>query len=265
MARPNVTRNVAGGKTEIIHGVHPVVEALKADRRAFRTIYISAVRAGKAPSWLLELRALAESRKISVDHVPPFRLESLTGTGGHQGIAAKVGPYPVQGIDDLIGKQASTPTNRFLVLLDHVVDPHNFGALVRTAHCAGVDGIIVPKDRSAPPTATVSKVSAGALEHVCLARVTNMVNTIKVLKKKGVWIIGLDGEADESMFTIAFPASVAIVIGGEEKGIRPLVKKHCDLLCAIPQRGEIDSLNASVAGAIAIYEIYRQHEASKGF
>lgn len=264
MTKSHVSRNSRGGKAEIIYGVHPVVEALKAGRRTFRMIYISTARTRKAPPWLHGLRVLAESLEIPIDSVPLSRLDSLAGTDGHQGIAAKVGPYPLQGIADLLGEQASPLPDRFLVLLDHVVDPHNFGALVRTAHCAGAQGIIVPKDRSAPPTATVSKVSAGALEHVRLVRVTNMVDTIKVLKKEGVWIIGLDGEADESIFTIECPGSVAIVIGGEQRGIRPLIKRHCDLLLAIPQKGKIDSLNASVAGGIAMYEIYRQHQASKG-
>ncbi len=262
MTKHHVTRNGTGGRTEILYGVHPVFEALKASRRACRTIYISSARAGKSPPWLTGLRVLAESLRVPIESCPPSRLESLAGTDGHQGIAAKVGPYPLQSIDELMSPQTST--HRFLLLLDHVVDPHNFGALVRTAHCAGVQGIAVPKDRSAPPTPAVSKVSAGALEHVRMARVTNMVNTIKVLKREGFWIIGLDGAATTSIFTIDSPASVGIVIGGEQKGIRPLVKQHCDLLCAIPQSGKIDSLNASVAGAIAMYEIYRQHEASKG-
>jgi 23S rRNA (guanosine2251-2'-O)-methyltransferase len=265
MTKPNISRPRAREKTEIIYGVHPVVEALRANRRRFRAIYVSVASVGKAPKWLHELSALAESLEIPVDNVSPARLDSLADTDSHQGVAAKVEPYPLQGIADLVGRKSPVPSIRFFVLLDHVVDPHNFGALVRTAHCAGAQGIIVPKDRSAPPTATVSKVSAGALEHVHMVRVTNMVNTIKVLKEEGIWIVGLDREADESIFTFEFPPSVAIIIGGEQKGIRPLVKKQCDFLCAIPQMGRIDSLNASVAGGIAMYEIYRQHEASKGY
>ena len=262
MTKHHMTPNGGGGRTETIYGVHPVFEALKANRRAFRKIYVSSVRAGKMPPWLKDLSVLADSRRVPVESVSSSRLGSLSGTDGHQGIAARVDPYPLSVIDDLIGDQTSM--HRFLLLLDHVVDPHNFGALVRTAHCAGVQGIIVPKDRSAPPTPAVSKVSAGALEHVPMARVTNMVNTIKALKKRGIWVIGLDGDARESIFAVDFPLSLAIVIGGEQKGIRPLVKKHCDRLCAIPQSGKIDSLNASVAGAIAMYEIYRQRDASKG-
>jgi len=180
----------------------------------------------------------------------------MTGTDEHQGIAAKVSTYPLTGIEKVIRDPHSD--DLFLVMLDHVVDPHNFGAILRTAHCAGVSGVVISKDRSAPPSATVSKVSAGALEHVDIARVTNMVQTMKTLKRKGVWVVGLDPDARDSVFSFDFPTPIALVIGGEQKGIRPLVKKHCDILCAIPQAGRIDSLNASVAGAIVMYEVFRQ-------
>ena len=142
------------------------------------------------------------------------------------------------------------------------MDPHNLGALVRTALCVGVEGIIIPKDRSVPPTPSVSKASAGAMEHIRLARVTNMVNTIKALKKKGLWIAGMEKTSNTSIFSSDLTGPIAIVIGGEEKGMRLLVKKHCDFLMSIPQTGPVNSLNASVAGAIAMYEVYRQRRLS---
>jgi len=136
------------------------------------------------------------------------------------------------------------------------------GALLRTALCAGVDGIVIPKDRSALPTPAVSKASAGALEHSSLARVTNMVNTIKHLKEKGLWILGLDRIAEQSVFSSDLKGSIALVVGGEAKGIRPLVKKHCDMLMSIPQSSRINSLNASAAGAVVMYEAFRQRSAA---
>ena len=150
----------------------------------------------------------------------------------------------------------------FLLLLDNIMDPNNLGALIRTALCVGVNGVIIPKDRSAQPTPTVSKVSAGALEHISLSRVTNMANTIKMLKENGLWIAGMDKISTESIFTCDMKAFSAIVIGGEEKGIRPLVKKQCDMLLSIPQTGPLDSLNASAAGAVVMYEAFRQRRLS---
>ena len=154
------------------------------------------------------------------------------------------------------GQQGGEPG--FILILDQVVDTHNLGALIRTAVCAGVQAVILPKDRSALPTPAVSKASAGAMEHMKIVQVVNIVNTIKELKQEGLWIAGLDSEGEKSVFDADFTIPTALVIGGEEKGIRPLVKKHCDFLVSIPQKGPIDSLNASVAGAIVMVEVLRQ-------
>ncbi|MDM8539097.1 23S rRNA (guanosine(2251)-2'-O)-methyltransferase RlmB, partial [Desulfobacterales bacterium HSG17] len=144
------------------------------------------------------------------------------------------------------------------LILDSIVDTHNLGALIRTAQCVGISGIIIPKDRAAGPTPGVSKASAGALEHVSLIQAVNLVNIIKELKKKGIWIFGLTPDARQSFFEQELKGPVAIIVGGEEKGIRPIVKKQCDFLVSIPQKGHIDSLNASVAGAVVMYEAFRQ-------
>jgi len=148
----------------------------------------------------------------------------------------------------------------FLLLADSISDTHNLGALIRTALCAGVDGVIIPKDRAAAPLPSVSRASAGALEHMPVVQVTNLVNTIAELKEKGMWIAGMAADADQSLFESNLTGPLALVIGGEEKGIRPLVRKHCDFLIRIPQEGQIDSLNASVAGAVVMYEAYRQRK-----
>ena len=155
-------------------------------------------------------------------------------------------------------KRQAQGSNPFLLLLDHIVDPHNLGALLRTAFCAGLDGVVITKDRSAKPTPAVSKASAGTMEHISLSRVTNMVSTIKTLQAAGLWVVGLDKHTGQSIYTSELTGPIALVIGSEEKGIRPLVKKNCDLMVAIPQVGNVDSLNASVAGGVVMYETYRQ-------
>jgi len=245
--------------TDILYGINPVFEALKAGRREIFEIYFTKDKISRR---LGKVKAAAESLKISVKKVSDARLESLTGTGRHQGVGATVSPFPFTRIADISGHIDSNDIDCFLLLLDNVIDPHNLGALLRTALCAGVDGIVIPKDRSALPTPAVSKASAGALEHSSLARVTNMVNTIKHLKEKGLWILGLDRIAEQSVFSSDLKGSIALVVGGEAKGIRPLVKKHCDMLMSIPQSSRINSLNASAAGAVVMYEAFRQRSAA---
>jgi len=207
---------------------------------------------------------LAEQQKIPVTRVSPSQLESMSGSGAHQGIGVKVGPYPLADLHDIIDRVESAGRDGFLLLLDNIEDPNNLGALIRTALCAGVDGVVVPKDRAASPVPSVSKASAGALEHVLLAKVTNMAETIKILKESGFWIAGTDNTAGENVYSCDLARSLAIVIGSEEKGIRPLVKKNCDFLVSIPQHGPVDSLNASAAGAVVIYEAYRQKYRNEG-
>jgi len=247
-----------GTRTEIIYGIHPVIEALTAGRRRFEAIYLAETQTAMSSGRRRQLESKAASSGIPVTAIPHSRLRKLTGTGGHQGVAARVGPLPLDPVGELIGKTKATATSRFFLVLDHVVDPQNFGALVRTASCVGVDGIIIAKDRSAPPSPTVSKVSAGALEYLHLSQVTNIVQTIQKLKENGIWVVGLDRDAEETVYSFDFTEPVAIVVGGEQRGIRQLVKRHCDQLCAIPQLGRIDSLNASVAGGVALYEVFRQ-------
>ncbi|MEW6673991.1 MAG: 23S rRNA (guanosine(2251)-2'-O)-methyltransferase RlmB [Thermodesulfobacteriota bacterium] len=245
---------------EILYGIHPVVEALRAGRRPFAEIYL--VR-DRTSGRVLQAAALAESKGIPVKKISEAQLGTITKSGMHQGIGAAVGPYPLAEMDAILDKPAGSGGRHFLLLLDNILDPHNFGALVRTADSVGVDGVLMPKDRSAPPSPAVSKASSGALEHVLLARVTNMVNAIKELKARGIWIVGMDRDADRSLFKSDLAGSIAIIIGGEEKGIRPLVKQNCDFLVSIPQAGRVESLNASAAGAVVMYEAYRQRTMSQ--
>ena len=239
-------------KTEILFGIHAVSEALRAGRRIFSEVYTA-----KSSARVEEVAAYSESFHIPVKKIQASQLQSLSGTDMHQGIAAKVSLYPLTDLYDMLG---TADTAQFLLLLDSVSDTQNLGALIRTALCAGVNGVIIPKDRAASPTPGVSKASAGALEHILLAQVTNMVSTINELKKNGIWIAGMDRSADQSVFGSDLTCPLGIVIGGEEKGIRPLVRKQCDFLMSVPQKGAVNSLNASVAGAVAMYEVLRQRE-----
>lgn len=242
-------------QTDILYGINPVFEALKTGRRDIYEVYIEEKKTSRR---LEKITVLAKQLKIPLKKVTRTRLESMTGTNLHQGTGAKTSRYPLLGLSDLIEKIKTSYAQPFFLLLDNLSDPHNLGAIIRTALCAGVNGIIIPKHRSASPTPAVAKASAGALEHIDLVCATNMVNTIKILKEKGLWVVGMDQAADEIIYSSNLTGSIAVVIGGEEKGIRPLVKKNCDLLISIPQIGKFNSLNASTAGAVVMYEIFRQ-------
>ena len=242
-------------KTEILYGIHPVTEALSARRRNIYEIYFQ--KEGKSDR-LARLASLAEHRGIRVKTIRSGEFKTLVGSPGHQGVAATVDLYPLTAASDILAAAEAKGQPSFLILLDSVLDPQNLGAVIRSALCAGIDGVIMPKDRSAPITPAVSKASAGALEHIYLSRVTNLVQTIKQCKNSGVWVMGLDKDADQSIYDGDMTGSIAIVLGGEQKGIRPLVKKNCDFLVSIPQLGAVDSLNASVAAAVTMYEALRQ-------
>ena len=247
-------------QTEILYGVHPVTEALKADRRQIFEIHADTGKTGRRLDPLIRL---AQHRRISVQPLSHQGLSALAGTDMHQGVAARVSLFPACDLSEIILTRSSISDTSLYVLIDSVSDPHNLGALIRTALCVGVNGVIIPSDRSAGPTPTVSKTSAGALEHIRLARVTNLVYAIKDLKNTNVWTFGLDAAGSESIYECDFTGNMALVIGGEETGIRPLVKKSCDFLCRIPQMGPVSSLNASVAGAVAMYEAFRRRQENR--
>ena len=247
--------------TEILYGVHPLEEALRAGRRTFESIYI---RAGRAERRLATIAAAAARKQIPVQTVDEAHLRRLVGHGGHQGVCARVTSLPLWDQDRILAAIAAASQAPFWVLLDNLQDPHNLGAIVRTAYCAGADGIVIPRDRAASPLPSVSKRSAGSLEHLPVARVTNLVKLIQQLKQIGLWVAGLDADADQTAFTAALDGPLALVVGGERRGLRRLVKSHCDLLISIPQARPFDSLNASVAAALVIYEVYRRRRSEDG-
>jgi len=240
---------------DILFGIHPVSEALAAGRRKIQEIFIAPDRPGTKIQQIIDD---ARNADIPIHQQTRESLQGLAGTDAHQGIAARVSVFPASSCSDLL--TAPGPPSIFL-MLDSIMDPHNLGALIRTALCVGVKGVIIPKDRSAGPTPVVSKTSAGALEHILLARVTNLVSAMKDLKKAGGWIIGLDGAASQSIYDTDFTGTAVIVIGGEGAGLRPLVKRECDFLTRIPMAPvAINSLNASVAGGVVLYEALRQQQ-----
>ncbi len=239
--------------SEIIYGYHPVREALRAGRRRITKVYVTE---NKRSPRLADIRSRAEAALVSVHHLLKKDMDSLAGVPGHQGVCAAGSPYKCTNLGELLAK--SLQPNPLILLVDQVVDPQNLGALIRTAYCAGLNGVVITRDRSAGPSPAVSKASAGAMEHISWTRVTNMVTTIKTLKKSGIWVAGLESSRGQNLYATDLTGPLALVVGGEEKGIRTLVKKNCDLLLAIPLIGRIDSLNASVAGGVVMYEAFRQ-------
>ena len=242
-------------KSELLYGIHPVFEALAAGRRRVYEVYLDKE---KKSGRLARIASMAEARGVLKKSIAPGDFKALTGTIGHQGAAAAVSPYPQVTVQEILQTVQGEDGKQFLLMLDNIQDPQNLGAIIRTALCVGIQGVIVPKDHSASPTPAVSKASAGALEHIRLVRVTNLVQTIKHCKTSGLWIMGLQKDAAQSIYDADLSGSIALVLGGEQKGIRRLVKKNCDFLVSIPQQGALNSLNASAAAAVAMYEAFRQ-------
>ena len=240
-------RGSANAPREVLYGFHPVVEALTAGRRNMYSLVLDRVTLSDRQEKIVKL---AQKYQIAWKTQTPEQIRAFCGSEHHQGVAASVSPLPTDSLASIeIATDRDAPAC-LLVLLDSVVDPNNVGAVVRTAHCVGVDAIVIPKDRAVGATPAVSKASAGALEHSRLCRVTNLVDSIQRLKKSGVWVAGLAVQADQTVFQADLKGPLALVVGGEEKGLRPLVRQHCDFLVTIPMRGRVDSLNASAAAAV---------------
>lgn len=240
---------------EVLYGFHPVLEALKAGRRTVSGIYVTGDTRRRRHQ---TINKLASDKGIPINKAAPPELARLCGTDQHQGVVARTSAFPLVNFGDLLETIQGRSEPPFLLLVDSIQDPRNLGALVRTAICVGIQAIVIPKDRAAGPLPSVSKASAGALEHMVVARVTNLARTMDVLRNAGIWIAGMDINAATTVFASDLTGPLALVVGGEEKGLRPLVKKKCDQTVVIPQTGAIDSLNASVAGAIVLYEALRQ-------
>lgn len=240
----------------IIEGRNGVLEALKADRSIDRLIVVD----NKNHDAPLK-RIIAEARKkgIVVRFEPKEKLDKISDNNKHQGVIAYVAAYDYVPIDEILNRAKEKGEDPFIIILDSIEDPHNLGAILRTANIAGVHGIIIPKRRAVGLTSTVVKTSAGAIEYTPVAKVTNISRVIEELKEKGIWVVCADMDG-EIMYNIDFKGPIAIVIGGEGAGVSRLVKEKCDLIAKIPMKGDITSLNASVATGVLIYEAYRQKQ-----
>ncbi len=241
-------------KDDVLYGINPVREALRGNRRAFELF----IQNAGTDQRIAKLAALAEERQIPVRRRERADLERLAGNPHHQGIVLRVAPFEYLDLETYLSGKKDSGETIFLLLLDGIQDPQNLGALIRSAACAGLQAVVIPKDRACGVTPVVEKASAGAVETVPVIQVTNLVQAIELLKQSGCWVFGLDGTADKDIYNPDYSGNLVLVVGGEGEGIRPLVRKHCDLLLSIPQYGGVSSLNASVAGGIVMFEAARQ-------
>lgn len=239
---------------DIIEGRNAVSAALKSGRQIDK-IYI---KKGDNKGSLLPIIAKARDNNIQIVEVDQKKLDSMSETGVHQGVIARIPPYEYKTVDDIlnIAKEKGEPP--FIVILDHLEDPHNLGSIIRTANCAGVHGVIISKHDGVTLTASAVKASAGAASFTPVARVNNIAQTVDYLKEQGVWVTGADAAGDRSIYEADLKGAVALVVGGEDKGISRLTASKCDFLVGIPMKGDVNSLNASVAAALMIYEAMKQ-------
>jgi 23S rRNA (guanosine2251-2'-O)-methyltransferase len=241
--------------TQIIYGIHVVEEALKSSYLPLQKILISAKKPHPPLQSILEL---ASRKEIPVSFAPKETLDRMTKHGVHQNIVAMIKEAPYADLGEILWAWKQEGTKALILILDGIQDPQNFGALIRSALGCGAHGMIISKDRAVGITPSVVKASAGASLHLPIARVVNIAATIDVLKKEGIWVYGASGEARDLIYDFDLNIDLAIVVGAEGRGIRPLVKKKCDRLFSIPMKGPITSFNASVSGGMILYEVMRQ-------
>lgn len=240
-------------KPEIIAGRNPVLECIKASK-PIDFIYIAN---GDRQKSISQIIALAESRGITIKQASPAKLDSLSSGSVHQGVIAVMSVTQYSGLDDIFALAERQNQQPFIIVSDEIEDPHNLGAIIRTAESAGAHGVIIPKRRSAGLSPAVSKASAGAVFHIPVVKVTNITATLNELKKRGVWVFGADMDG-ESYEKVDFKGSIAIVLGSEGRGLGRLIKQSCDKIVSIPVMGRVNSLNVSVAAGILMYEALRQ-------
>ncbi len=236
-----------------LEGRNAVLEVLKSGRDIEKII----VQKGNVEGTIRRIAGMARERGIVVQEAARQKLDEMSQTKNHQGVIAIVSEHEYAEVDDILRSAAEKGEKPFIIILDNITDPHNLGAVIRTAECAGAHGVIIPKRRSVGLTAVVGKTSAGALEYMPVARVTNIARTIEELKKQGVWVACADMDG-EDYYDASLDGAIALVIGSEGEGVSRLVKEKCDFTVSIPMYGKISSLNASVAGALLMYEVVRQ-------
>lgn len=238
---------------EWIVGKNPITEALRSGR-SINKLFIADHINAKATQ---QIQTLAKENGVIIKRVPKRKIDQLV-EGNHQGMAASVAAYDYATIDDLFSIAEERSEHPFFLLLDEIEDPHNLGSILRTADAVGAHGVIIPKRRSVGLTATVAKTSAGAIEYVRVARVTNMAQTVDLLKERNVWVVGTEAEASQDYRELDGSIPIALVIGNEGKGMSRLVREKCDWTIRLAMKGQVSSLNASVAASLLMYEIYRK-------
>ena len=239
-----------------IYGINSVAEALKARGRSFSWVGVAKERHD-----LRLQQVVDECRRqgVAVRFVGRAELDRMAGNNAHQGVVAVTSAKQYNNLEDVVA--AKRGQYSLIVVLDGVEDPHNLGAILRTADAAGADGVVIPERRSAAVTAAVAKVSAGASEHLPIAKVTNISRALEDLKEKDLWVVGLDERGEQTYDAIDYKMHCAVVLGAEGKGIHDLVRRHCDFLVSIPMMGQVPSLNVSVAAGVMLYEVVRQRRA----
>ena len=244
--------------SRVIYGINAVAEALRSRGRSIQYVAIARERHDARVQQVIEA---ARAAGVTVSLLPREQLGKIAGSDLHQGVVAVGGGRAYADLDELLAKRRGEFA--FLVVLDGVEDPHNLGAILRTADAAGADGVVIPERRAAGVTGTVAKASAGASEHITVARVTNIARTLDELKQRDVWTVGLDERADRSCFEADFRLNCALVLGAEGRGLHDLVRRKCDFLVSIPMLGSVPSLNVSVAAGVVMYELVRQRNQKK--
>lgn len=239
---------------DYIWGRNPVLEALRSRRRVHRIL----VAQGPRDAGMTQVLDQARRVGVQIENSPRRRLDDISKSGNHQGVVAVVAPREYAEVDDILRRAEERGEEALVVALDAIQDVQNLGTLIRTAEIVGAHGIIIPEHRAAGLTPAVDKSSAGAVEFLPVARVTNLTRTLDDLKRRGLWCVGLDGGAKTRFDEANLKGPIALVVGNEGKGLSRLVREHCDLVVKLPMRGHIDSLNAAVAGSITLYEIWRQ-------
>lgn len=238
-----------------IEGRNAVIEAFRAGKTVDKLFVLEHCKEGSMNTVILE----AKKHDTIINYVKKERLDQMSETGHHQGVIAYIAAYDYATVEDILEKAEEKGEAPFIILLDDIEDPHNLGAIIRTANLAGAHGVIIPKHRASGLTATVVKTSAGAINYTPVAKVTNLSKTIEDLKKKGLWFVCADMDGT-TMYDLDLKGPIGLVIGNEGKGVSRLVKEKCDFIASIPMAGDIDSLNASVATGVLAYEIVRQRK-----
>ena len=250
----------ANSSYQVIYGIHPVKESLHSGYLKPQRVFVSTRNPNPALQAVLDL---AHHKGVPITFAQREELDRMAGGGVHQNVVGVIQEFPYADLNTLLSRSKKDGEKALFLVLDGIQDPQNLGSLIRTALGSGVHGMVIPKDRAVGITPAVMKASAGAASHLPIARVVNIADTIEKLKIGGIWIYGAAGEAKSPIYDLDFNIDVGIVIGAEGKGIRPLVKKKCDLLFSIPMRGPLSSFNASVSGGMILYEVVRQRRIAR--